>query len=337
MTDRTPSPSSPQDAHLAGISIIYHYSHPKEGYAFPGLHGVESKVFERHVEALKENFEMVNCSELVAGTKKTDRISACITYDDGVVDVDLYVRPTLKKAGVPAIVFCCSLPLMEQKVLNVQKIHLIIGKIGFAQFLKEFKAAADTLGYDLDAARDDISHLGLKGSHRFDNKEVGDFKRMLNFELQYDVLDHILDVLFAHHFGDEKEVVKHLYMSLDDLRRCQDDGIEIGLHTHSHRVLSRLNKEQQKQEIELCADFFAHHLDIKDLHIAYPYGVNGTWNKDTVEIMENRKLRSGHALYPKPIVQKELEERWGIPRYVTNDVFSDEGDMKLDIAKLKNY
>ncbi|MEG3618581.1 polysaccharide deacetylase family protein [Magnetovibrio sp. PR-2] len=308
------------------LSVIYHYSHPREGYDFPGLHGVESPIFAKHVQGLKEHFEMVDCSDLMDKPSQSGRLKACITFDDGIVDVERYVRPTLKAEGVPAIVFCCSQPLMEGKVLNVQKIHLMISKLGFDQFSKEFQSVADTHGYDLARDRQDISHLGLRGSHRFDNKTVGDFKRMINFELRYDVLDHILEVMFATHFGDERDVSKRLYMSLDDMRRCQDDGIEIGLHTHSHRLLSRLDRAGQDEEIRVCLNYFKHHLDLKNVHIAYPFGVYGVWNEDTVDIMTDLGLRSGHALHPKSISEKELDENWAIPRYVTNDLFDVDGN-----------
>jgi peptidoglycan/xylan/chitin deacetylase (PgdA/CDA1 family) len=137
----------------------------------------------------------------------------------------------------------------------------------------------------------------------------------------------VLGTLFARFIGAEADVLDALYLSLDDLRRCQDGGIEIGLHTHSHRVLSRLSGTDQRADLQMAIDFFRDRLGLADLHLAYPYGIGGSWNSDSVRVA--RDLGFASAVTKTRTIAKpaDFQQRFEIPRFDVQDVFDREGSL----------
>jgi len=81
--------------------------------------------------------------------------------------------------------------------------------------------------------------------------------------------------------GQDEEIARKLYLSADDLRRCQDAGLEIGVHGHSHRVLSRLSEVDQRVELGTCVDYLREVCGLSEIHASYPYGIDGSWNDAT--------------------------------------------------------
>ncbi len=92
------------------------------------------------------------------------------------------------------------------------------------------------------------------------------FERLLNFELPYHELDPVLRILFEQFIGKDEEIAPKLYLSASDLRRCQDAGLEIGIHGHSHRVLSRLTEDEQRVELGTCVEALRTTCGLTELH-----------------------------------------------------------------------
>jgi peptidoglycan/xylan/chitin deacetylase (PgdA/CDA1 family) len=69
------------------------------------------------------------------------------------------------------------------------------------------------------------------------------------------------------------------YMTWDQIRIMQRDGMEIGAHTVHHPDLSRLTPEKQKEEIGGSMDALEKELAMPVLSIAYP---SGKYDKDSL-------------------------------------------------------
>jgi len=256
-------------------------------------------------------------------------IAPLVTFDDGTRDIWRNAVPVLVRHGVPFILFFCTRPLIERRLLNVTKIHLLQARLGLSEFRARFMAALQAMGqhYELD----DPARFNLDRIYRYDTQDVREFKLLLNVKLPYSIVTQLLDVLFEPEFGPQAEAVRSIYMPADEIRRARDAGAQIGLHTHNHYMLSRLSAAEQEVEIATCKNYFADLLGQQTFDLSYPYGVPGTWNVDTKTILPRHGISRAYTLGRQIYDASLSNDAFEIPRYDVNDVFEREGSLRSDL------
>jgi hypothetical protein len=156
--------------------------------------------------------------------------------------------------------------------------------------------------------------------YRYDEAAIREFKLDLNYRLPYACVIPVLDAVFAAVYGDgaEAAAVRETYLSRDDLKRLLDFGFELGVHTHRHRVLSRLDFDEQKSEIERGEEFLREIAGQVDFAVAYPFGFH---DERTRKAMEELGLVAGLTMERRAIEPEDLRARYRLPRYDVNDCF----------------
>lgn len=315
----------------AVLIVNYHNLLPAGGHRFPGLRGVTIDVFERHLVSLNHQFVPLKSAALLplCMTERPGQQGYLITFDDGCQDIFDGALPLLRRHGAPAIIFCCSQPYLEHRVLNVQKTHLLNGRWGWDRFQKKFQAALESIKEPWEM--EDSRHLCLARMYRYDSDDAAQFKRQLNVELPYRIVDKVLDLLFEAEFGPQADAVRKLYLSPDAIRRCADAGIAIGLHTHSHRMLSRLSSADQARELDLSMAYFREEFGLEITTLSYPYGIKGSWNQHTKTLAAENGITIGLTLGRQVYDPEIHQDHFEIPRYDVNDVFDQWGSLKSDL------
>ena len=306
------------------LIVNYHYCHPPEGF-LKGTHAVRPEEFDLHLRALRQNFVCTTIGELMNPAARLPEAVAVVTFDDGLKDVVEHALPVLQRWQVPATVYCSSAPLMERQVLNVHRSHLLQARLGPVRFREEFELALAAHGpVELEPSE----RLGLRNMYAYDDEPTRWFKTLLNFELPYPVLDAVLRQLTEAFIGDDEEIAPRLYMTADDLRRCQDAGLQIGAHGHQHRVHSRLTDQEQRQEMRLSADYFSGTFGLRDMPWSYPWGFPGSWTATTKRLLEESGFSSAATMVRAIVKPSDLQARWELPRFDVRDVFDENGALK---------
>jgi len=310
------------------LIVNYHYCTPKNGWHFSGLDGVTPQVFNRQIKLLQNNYEAISPEVMpFKNINSSSEIGYMVTFDDGTKDIYEYAIPFLKKYHISALFFCCSAPYLEGRVLNVQKTHLLKGKWGWNVFQKRFLSALND--FSESWRPEDTRKLGIAKMYRYDNEKTANFKRLINTELDYSLLDKVLDQLFEAEFGPQYEVVKYLYMSVDELKYCRDSGLSIGLHSHSHKFMSRLTAVEQDREFSQSFNFFSDILDTDINSFSYPYGITGSWNDTTKSIIKKYNLRSAYTLERELYNPSCHVDPFTIPRFDVNDIFPNKTEINV--------
>ena len=303
------------------LIVSYHYCHPANTW-LKGTKSITPEEFDAQLRLLTQNFVCTTMNELMNPAADLPETVAVVTFDDGFKDVIDYALPLLRRWKVPATVYCCSAPMLEGTVLNVHRVHLLQALLGLTQFREAFEALlASRPPVDIEPS----THPGLLGLYPYDDEATRRFKRLLNFELPYRELDPVLRTLFERFIGRDDEIAPKLYLSASDLRQCQDAGLEIGVHGHSHRVLSRLADEEQRVELGTCMDYVQQICGRTDVHASYPYGIEGSWNEATRRIAASLGLASASTKVRAITKPSDLRGRWELPRYDVRDVFDASG------------
>ncbi|MGH9970442.1 MAG: carbamoyltransferase C-terminal domain-containing protein [Pyrinomonadaceae bacterium] len=324
--DFQPSPITLKDRYA--VIINYHYCQPANNGGFKGIKGIRPEDLDQQLRILKRNFSFATVGQLLDPQSDLPETVAVLTFDDGLKDVVKHALPVLERWEAPATVFCCSAPLTEGRLLDVHKIHLLQGELGLSAFQREFELvlASHKESYELESPES----LGIRNLYRYDDEATRSFKMLLNYQLPYSLLSALLTELLEKVFGAESDVAQRLYLSPEEIRDCQKAGLEIGVHSHQHYILSRLSRAEQREELATAASYFKGNFGVERLHLAYPYGGSGTWNRSTMELLEELGFASGLTMDRQIVKPRDLRGKWEIPRFDTRDLFDADNSLHAD-------
>jgi carbamoyltransferase len=316
-----PAPARLRDRYA--LIVSYHYCHPREGF-LKGTKSITPEQFDRQLRILKQNFTCTTVGKLMDPHSGLPETVAIVTFDDGFKDVAEYALPILERWDVPATIYCNSAPVAERRLLDVHRVHLLQARLGSAAFRAAFRRAVEQHpGLCIEPTQ----NLHLENLYPYDDDATRQFKRLLNFDVPYPAVRTILGEIFEQSLGSEHEFVEHLYLSADDIHRCQDTGMELGIHGDRHLTLSRLTQQEQRSEIERAAAYFTETFGLDELHFSYPYGAVGTWTDTTKSILQSLGFKSAVTKIRTIVKPSDLAARWEIPRYDCRDVFDADGNL----------
>jgi peptidoglycan/xylan/chitin deacetylase (PgdA/CDA1 family) len=310
------------------VSVNYHFLRTASPSRFALRAHETPERFDAQLAQLSKRFPFCRAGELIDPTRDVAESSVMLTFDDGARDVVTWALPLLEKHNATASIFVCAQPYLEGKLLEIQKIEFLMKKLGINGFRGAFYAEYERV-FGGEIEREPLDFAGGYAFYRYDDEAVRRFKLDLNYRIPYPQVVPILDALFAETFGTESEAeaVRETYLSIDDLKRLLDRGFELGVHTHRHRVLPRLDFEAQKREIEIGAAFLGDLTGQTEFTVAYPYGFH---DENTHRAMRELGLRAGLTMERRAIGPQDLRDRWSIPRYDVNDCFDRESNQLLD-------
>ncbi|GAF96193.1 unnamed protein product, partial [marine sediment metagenome] len=126
------------------LILNFHYVQDPSNPTFKGLNGISEELFHSYIIQLKEHFKILSMSDYISLRDKPGRY-CIVTFDDGFINGYNSLFNIFKKEKVPANFFISSRPYLDNEVLNVQKIHLLIGKLGLEEFKQSFYKTAGNL------------------------------------------------------------------------------------------------------------------------------------------------------------------------------------------------
>ena len=189
---------------------------------------------------------------------------ALVTFDDGYKDNFELAYPILRELGMPATFFVPT-DLVERR------------RVGWwdciAYFIKKTK-------------KDVIEFEGKRFLLEKKRKETIRFflNRMASEECQVSssLLDQLREICGIS-FPGSREQDEQL-MTWEEIREMWRNGMTIGAHTHTHRVLARLDGEDKKRELTESKDILERELGCKVCSIAYPLGGKEHFTKHTCQL-----------------------------------------------------
>jgi peptidoglycan/xylan/chitin deacetylase (PgdA/CDA1 family) len=200
------------------------------------------------------------------------RSLVALSMDDGYRDNRSHLLPLLAEVRVPATVYLESRPLDERRVNWSHKFFFALDRMGPEDFIRRFRALCG------DARTNDL--LGALAK-----KRSYDIKRVLKYDAPAAERNRVVDLLFAEAGGDERALCERLYMTWDDARALAAAGIELGGHTVSHEILSRLDRASAEREVSGSRAALERALAVESASFAYPFGRRWDYNRDAKEVV----------------------------------------------------
>lgn len=303
--------------------VMYHYVHDLSRSKYPGIKGLDLKLFLEQIQYLKKYYQIIRMEDLLENLntgKPLPPRALLLTFDDGYKDHFSNVTPALVKNGIQGTFFVSARAMAEKIVLDVNKIHYVLACVkDKSTLLHEIDRMIREEAYpaDMEAYMTRINDGG-ENERRYDEKEVVLIKDLLQKGLSVNLRGRIIGALFEKYISrNQEEFANDLYLGRQDLSAMMDEEMFIGSHGYDHVWLNTLTCEDQNREYDRGIEFMKSMGCCKDgVVFSYPYGA---FNDDTVALLTEKRVeaaftsRCGLATCNK-------ENRFTIPRLDTNDL-----------------
>lgn len=272
--------------------VMYHYVRDLPRTAYPNIRGMLVDDFRAQVDWLRGTFEMATLECALAylhGEYVPDKDLCLLTFDDGLKEHYSEVLPILAERQVQGLFGIITGCLEDQLVAPVHMNHFLTAALGFEEYRPAFLAETERIAPGL-LARTRVDAAVAERSYPLDTREMASFKMLINFHLKADVRDATIRNLFARHFGAERDFACELYMSWEEVRQLQENGMLIAGHTHSHRPLSTLDDAELVKDVRACRSLLDRNLHPQALWpFSYPYGKRNSYSGQVIKELHAAK------------------------------------------------
>lgn len=297
------------------LVVMYHYVRDAAVTPFPEIRALPPAVFAQQLDWLERHYHVIRPGEMEAALDGAPLPpdAALLTFDDGLVDHDEAVTTELRRRGLSAIVFVAGEATgAVRRVLPVHKTQFLLARLG-----------ADALGRAVVERGATTEARGVTsrpfGEDVWEHSDERAIKNLLNYDLPFDVAERLLADLFAEHIGDETTFARSLYLDETRVAAMARQGIVFGYHTRSHRMLSRLTRDEQRLELEGGVRWIRELTGQHGVPFCYPWGGPGTYTAETVALL----AELGYSMAFNTVrrrVEFDRDGRFELPRLDARDL-----------------
>ncbi|MDB5309382.1 MAG: hypothetical protein JWO38_3584 [Gemmataceae bacterium] len=229
-----------------------------------------AKRFEEHVVFLKENFDLGGLERLsrrgLTGSPGNNP-PALITFDDGYIDNYLIAFPILRRHGVPAVFFIPTGFVASPRLPWWEEIPWILRQSSGTAI--RLQGADEPFALEPDGGEKSI-------------------RRVMNFvkSRPAPVEEQVEEIRAA--CGGVRPPTdgpgERLFANWGELKEMSAAGMDIGSHTHTHRVLAQLSPTEQGNELAISKEILEAKLGLRVTSIAYPIGTRVAYTQETCSI-----------------------------------------------------
>lgn len=255
--------------------LMYHRvlpaKYPKKGIQ-PGMY-VTVNTFERQVNYLKEHFTIVSLEDVMKcerNGKTGARPLCCLTFDDGWQDFYEHVFPILKAHQIPATVFIPTDYIGGSRWFWTDRLGFIL-QFGSKTSVKRKIQDGHPLTQEI-----------LKYSGSSEACLEAAILRMKG--CTEETIEQVLVELEAC-LGSKHMPAGRAFLDWEEVREMADSGlVSYGSHTASHRILTTLNDEEIRTELNKSKEKLLNEKVVSKEFIPFCYP-NGSYNENIAKII----------------------------------------------------
>lgn len=264
---------------------------------------VNEKNFKAQMTFLKENYKVLSVEDMLAYEGSEDVIA--ITFDDGFADFYTKALPILEELNLPAAIFVTT------------------GKMDIAEEM--WTSEIMRLLYMNDSGCDELcievmgKKVGLPIFTLDQRAHTYRCMRQILMQLSGDEVDALLADIRGQLNMETAGRGEYLFLSTE---QCKELGkhplVTVGAHTVNHVSLGRTEEAVVEYEIKNSIKQLENILEKKIEYFAYPFGGNGDYSKQAIDILKECGIKAAFTTYSS-VYNSEAFGLYEIPRmYVGN-------------------
>ncbi|WP_440652166.1 polysaccharide deacetylase family protein [Candidatus Pelagibacter sp. HIMB1542] len=291
-------------------SIMYHYVRNKSKL-FPNQNILEEKKFVNQIKKFSKTGLISSYEDLFISSNKY-----LPTFDDGFKD-HIYAAEVLKKYNSIGIFFIPTTPIKSNRILDVHKTHLILGKVKSSEALNELIKYLYKNKIVKFINKNEKSKYKLAYKQQFDTDDKKQFKKIMNYYGDLKLKNKILDYLLKKFEINIKP--KDYYLNKKEIKYLNSIGMIIGSHSETHTLLSRLSYREQFKEINNSKIYLEKIINKSVDTFCYPYGGKISYNDNTLKILKKLKYKLAYSVDYRDISFNDIKKKpYELPRYDCN-------------------
>jgi peptidoglycan/xylan/chitin deacetylase (PgdA/CDA1 family) len=247
--------------------------------------------FALQMDYISQNFNVISGVELVSfikGKRKLPIRAALITFDDGYYDNYANAFPILKARGLPAIIFLTTDFIGTGKTFYWDLIAYCFHRTKLEKVELPYLGPQNLAD---ESVRTKVMHHWI---------EV--LKKLPKTEKQK-IIDGLPEMM-AVHVPDQ--AFRKIMMSWAHAREMSENGIEMGGHTVSHPILTRIPLEEASWELMNCKRQIEEQISGPVLSFAYPNGQAGDFSPEIMNRVQQAGFEVAFTLLPGPTQKAEV-------------------------------
>jgi len=249
--------------------------------------------FARQMDYLSQQYNVVSGREVAQwlnGRQKLPPNAAVITFDDGYKDNLEHAYPILKTYYLPAVIF-----LTTSHIDSSESFYW------------------DIVAYCFDHTSKDNADFPLLGRRRWQSAEsrkqvMDEWIAMLKTLPESDKkkqVDRLPDILDA---SVPDDLSAGLTLTWSEVRHLSDNGIEMGSHTVSHPILTRVSLEEARDELVHSKSKIEAAINKPVVSFAYPNGQRSDFNNTLVNCVAEAGYQVAFTLVPGPTLYSSVKK-----------------------------
>ena len=300
-------------------ALMYHYVRPVPD-DLPHFRYLHVDSFRRQLDWLEATVGFASrdafLGALDGGPVPT---GAVLTFDDAFSDHFDHVFHELARRRLWGIFYVPTAVLEADRLLDVHRIHLILGRMGGTRALEAAMACVD----DAMLSHGTVEAFRRETYTRQDNDvDTTAFKRVMNYFISYEHRSAVLDRLMATFGMDaaaEAAIKRSFYVDPGQLRRMAAGGMVVGSHGVDHLLMSKLDEAGQQAEIRGSFEALASLLDAPVETFCYPYGGFHSFDATTERLLAAAGARYSFNVEPRDVTAADIAARpQALPRWDCN-------------------
>ncbi len=247
--------------------LMYHYVRPDDPPMRVGAGRVDLETFAAQLDDLGRNATVVGwpaVAAALAGGPPLPPDACLLTFDDGHDDHHRYVLPMLADRGLPGVFFVLARDPREGLTV-AHRIHVLLA----------FMSASELRDAVVDALSpaDRLRYYQAEMDHAVDPFEdpIEDVKWVLQRDM-IEVAGPVLSRMVEAMAGPEADVARALFLDGRQVRELHAAGMTVGGHTHGHRWMDHIPREDSVREIAASVAQLTALGPTRGWPFAYPYG-----------------------------------------------------------------
>jgi len=304
----------------------------------PWILCVKPENFSEHLEHLRKHYRPISLQMMLQMLKKgrLPRRAVVITFDDGYADNYLNARPILEKHDTPATFFVISGYVKEECEFwwdELDRVLLQPGvlppsltlNVGGCAYHWELKSATH---YDESAYQRDANWRAWEENTPSARQALYQSLYQLLLPMEDSARRDVLNQIREWAGISRQARASHRPLLPDEVVALANNQlIEIGCHTVTHSILSRLTISEQQQEIIRSKAQLEELTNCPVENFAYPFGKRNDYTEQTVRLVQDAGFHSACSNYVGTV--QTNTELFELPRIHISDWDGEEFARKL--------
>lgn len=244
-----------------------------------GLISASCDQFEWQVKYLKKYYTPITFHELDEIKKSKTKLPknpVIITFDDGFIDNYINAYRILKENSMNAVFY------VSTDYIGSSRLYWFDNIVHQIKCTEKNEITLNTINKVLNVSTEKDKNLSI-------DTVLGQAKIISDSE-RVKLVDE-LSIECAVNCRDNKS--DHYPMSWSQVREISDNGCEIGSHSETHPILSKVSAVQLDAEIKGSKESIESYIDKPVISIAYPVGGKSAFNSDVINNVKQSGYKYG--------------------------------------------